>query len=59
MNPKIVSERIGHASLAFTLQAYTHRSQGRDREAAQTIAALIVPKELTQRTDEGQSRPTK
>jgi hypothetical protein len=32
---------------------------GRDREAAQTIAALIVPKELTQQTDEGQSRPPK
>jgi len=50
VNPKIVSERIGHASLAFTLQVYTHRSEGRDREAAQTIAALIVPRELTQQT---------
>jgi hypothetical protein len=59
VNPKIVSERIGHASLAFTLQVYTHRSEGRDREAAQTIAALIVPKELTQQTDDGRSRSTK
>jgi integrase len=59
VNPKIVSERIGHASLAFTLQVYTHRSEGRDRDAAQMIAALIVPKELTQQTGERQSRPPK
>jgi len=43
VNPKIVSERIGHASLAFTLQTYTHRSEGRDRDAAATVAALFVP----------------
>jgi integrase len=43
VNPKIVSERIGHASLAFTLQIYTHRSEGRDRDAATAVAALLVP----------------
>jgi integrase len=43
VNPKVVSERIGHASLAFTLQTYTHRSEGSDREAAQTVASLFVP----------------
>ncbi|HEY6592851.1 MAG TPA: site-specific integrase, partial [Asanoa sp.] len=43
VNPKIVSERIGHASLAFTLQVYTHRSEGRDRDAAAAVAALIMP----------------
>jgi integrase len=43
VNPKIVSERIGHASLAFTLQTYTHRSEGRDRDAANTVASLFVP----------------
>jgi integrase len=42
INPKIISERIGHASLAFTLQVYTHRSEGRDRAAAETIAAMLV-----------------
>ena len=44
VNPKIVSERIGHASLAFTLQTYTHRSEGRDRDAAATVAKLFVPR---------------
>jgi integrase len=43
INPKIVSERIGHASLAFTLQVYTHRTEGRDRVAAAAVAALFVP----------------
>jgi integrase len=40
--PKIVSDRLGHASVAFTLQTYTHRSDGRDRDAAETVAALFV-----------------
>jgi integrase len=44
VNPKIVSERIGHVSLAFTLQTYTHRSEGRDRDAAETVASLFVPR---------------
>ena len=57
INPKIVSERIGRSSLAFTLQVYTHSSEGRDRDAAQMIATLIVPKELTHQADEAESRP--
>ena len=44
-------------NLAFTLQVYRHRSEGRDRDAAQMIAALIVPKEPPHRTDERKSRP--
>jgi hypothetical protein len=43
VNPKIVSERIGHASLAFTLQIYTHRTEGRDRAAAAAVASLLLP----------------
>jgi hypothetical protein len=38
-----VGERIGHASLAFTLQTYTHRSEGLDRAAAEAVASLFVP----------------
>jgi integrase len=41
VDPKIVSDRIGHANMAYTLQIYTHRSTGRDRAAAERIAALI------------------
>jgi integrase len=39
-----------HASLAFTLQVYTHRSEGRDPPAAETIAAMFIPR---QPDDEG------
>jgi hypothetical protein len=31
----IVSDRIGHANMAYTLQIYTHRSTGLDAPAAQ------------------------
>jgi integrase len=41
VEPKIVSDRIGHANMAYTLQIYTHRSTGRDREAAKRVADLI------------------
>jgi integrase len=38
---KIVSERLGHASIDVTAQIYTHRSNGRDADAARRIAELI------------------
>ncbi|GAA1774179.1 site-specific integrase [Luedemannella helvata] len=41
VDPKIVSDRIGHANMAYTLQIYTHRSTGRDRGAAETVADVI------------------
>jgi hypothetical protein len=44
---KIISERLGHASAAFTLQPYTHVTPGMDRAAAESVAALIL----------GQQRP--
>jgi integrase len=44
INPKVVSERIGHSSLAFTMQTYVQRSPDLDRDsaAAATIADLIL-----------------
>jgi hypothetical protein len=41
VDPKIVADRIGHANMAYTLQIYTHRSTGRDRQAAEAVANLI------------------
>ena len=38
---KILSDRVGHASEAVTQQVYTHRSVGRDREAARVVGDLI------------------
>lgn len=41
IDPKIVSDRIGHANMAYTLAIYTHPSTGRDRVAAGTVAGVI------------------
>ena len=41
IEPKIVSDRVGHANMAVTFQIYTHRSTGRDRDAAERIGDLI------------------
>jgi len=40
-NPRMVSERLGHADVAFTLQVYGHVLPGHQREAAQAAAALV------------------
>jgi integrase len=42
VNPKIVSQRLGHASVGFTLSVYSHALPGADREAANAIAGLIL-----------------
>ncbi|HEY7272784.1 MAG TPA: site-specific integrase, partial [Actinoplanes sp.] len=41
IDPKIVSDRVGHANMNVTLQIYAHRSTGRDRLAAETFAATL------------------
>lgn len=41
VNPKIVSERLGHATVAFTLDVYSHALQHLQREAADRVAALV------------------
>jgi len=42
VSPKIISERLGHTNVAFTLQTYTHVIPGMDRDAADEIAKLIL-----------------
>ena len=41
VNAKVVSERLGHASVAFTLDTYAHVMPGQQRDAAIAAAALI------------------
>lgn len=41
IDPKIVSDRIGHSNMAYTLAIYTHPSTGRDRDAAGKVAGMI------------------
>jgi integrase len=44
INPKILSERIGHSDVGFTMRTYLQRSPGLDKDAAATVAGLIVGK---------------
>ena len=40
-NPKVVSERLGHASVAFTLDVYSHVMPGQQADAAAAVAELV------------------
>jgi integrase len=41
VHPKVVSERLGHSTIAITLDLYSHVAQGLDADAAELIAARI------------------
>ena len=41
VNAKVVSERLGHASVSFTLDTYGHVVPGQQSEAAEAAAALL------------------
>jgi integrase len=41
VNPKVVSDRLGHASVAFTLDVYGHVLPGQQADAAAAVAALV------------------
>jgi integrase len=41
---KIVSERLGHANIAITMDTYSHVLPGLDEQAAGTVARLILGK---------------
>jgi integrase len=41
VHPKVVSERLGHSTITVTLDTYSHVLPSMQREAAETIAALI------------------
>jgi integrase len=41
VNPRVVSERLGHSSVAFTLDTYAHVLPGMQAAAADTFAELL------------------
>jgi len=41
VNAKVVSERLGHASVSFTLDTYGHVMPGQQADAAAAAAALV------------------
>jgi integrase/predicted RNA-binding Zn-ribbon protein involved in translation (DUF1610 family) len=43
VNPRIVSGRLGHATVALTLDVYSHVLPQQDRDAAEKIADLLLP----------------
>ncbi|MBP2330640.1 integrase [Kibdelosporangium banguiense] len=43
VHPKIVSSRLGHSTVAFTLDLYTADIPGLDRQAAEDISGLFLP----------------
>jgi len=42
VNPKVVSERLGHSSVAFTLDTYAHVMPGMQPEAAEMFMRLVL-----------------
>jgi integrase len=40
---KVVSERLGHANIAFTIETYQHVLPGMQHDAAEAFQALIAP----------------
>ncbi|MDP2948175.1 MAG: tyrosine-type recombinase/integrase, partial [Chloroflexota bacterium] len=40
-HPRVVQERLGHASAAFTMQVYGHVAAGLQQQAAQAFAKLM------------------
>ncbi|MBN1461006.1 MAG: site-specific integrase [Armatimonadetes bacterium] len=44
INPKVVSERLGHATVAITLDTYSSVLPTMGEEAAAKVAALMVPR---------------
>lgn len=41
VHPKVVSERLGHSTVAFTLDVYSHAIPAMQAEAADAVAALV------------------
>ena len=42
VNPRIVSGRLGHSTVALTLDVYSHVLPQQDRQAAEAIADLLL-----------------
>ena len=41
-HPKVVSERLGHGSTAFTMDTYAHTTPALHADAAESVAALLA-----------------
>jgi integrase len=41
VRPDVVSRRVGHATVAFTLERYAHALPAQQADAAEVVAALV------------------
>ena len=55
IHPKIVQERLGHSTIAITLDIYSHVNPAMDADAANTVAALMNRLPIAQRAADGPS----
>ena len=46
IHPKVVSERLGHATVAITLDTYSHVLPNLQREAAAAVETILVGREI-------------
>ncbi|HSF18300.1 MAG TPA: tyrosine-type recombinase/integrase, partial [Vicinamibacteria bacterium] len=44
-NPKVVSERLGHASIALTLDTYSHVLPSMQQKAAERLESILFNKD--------------
>jgi integrase len=56
VNPKVVSERLGHSSVAFTLDTYAHIMPGMQPDAAERFMALVLGR-VAEAADEDANAP--
>ena len=49
VSPKVMSERLGHATVAFTLDTYTSALPAMDKSAADVVASLILGTDVRDR----------
>lgn len=49
VHPKVVQERLGHTSIAITLDIYSHVVEAIDEAAAQTVADFVFRPEVKER----------
>jgi integrase len=50
VHPKVVSERLGHTTVAMTLDIYSHAIPALQQDAAATIAGLVSDRALAEQT---------
>ena len=41
VHPKVVQERLGHATISITLDTYSHAVPAMEADAAETVAGLV------------------